>query len=251
MGVKERVREIIEPGKGGASKVFDLFIQGLVLFSIVSFSVETLPGLEPETHHFLELSEKIGVTIFSIEYCLRIWTAENKRRFIFSFFGIIDLMAILPFYLSMGIDLRSVRGFRLLRLFRMFKLFRYNRAMNLYLYAFRQIKAELVLFVAVTMFLLYLAAVGIYYFENDAQPQVFASVFHSLWWAVATLFTVGYGDVYPITLGGKIFTFVILMLGVGVVAVPVGLLATSLTQASKLSSQELEAAKSFKEPPTL
>lgn len=86
------------------------------------------------------------------------------------------------------------------------------------------------LFVVVTLMLLYISAVGIYYFENEAQPEVFKSVFHSLWWAVATLTTVGYGDVYPITIGGKVFTFAILMVGLGIVAVPAGLLASALSK---------------------
>ena len=88
------------------------------------------------------------------------------------------------------------------------------------------------------MVLLYVAAVGIYFFERDAQPDAFASIFHSLWWAIVTLTTVGYGDVYPITLGGRIFTFFILMLGLGMVAVPTGLLASALSQARELESKE-------------
>ena len=103
--------------------------------------------------------------------------------------GIIDLLAILPFYLSFGVDLRSIRAFRLLRLFRMFKLVRYSKAMQRFHRAFLIAREELVLFLLVTMILLYLAAVGIDHFEHNAQPDAFASVFHSLWWAVITLTT--------------------------------------------------------------
>lgn len=92
-------------------------------------------------------------------------------------------------------------------------------------------KEELILFSCVAAIMLYLSAVGIYYFENAAQPESFKSIFHSLWWAVATLTTVGYGEVYPITIGGKIFTFFVLMLGLGVVAVPTGLVSSALSQA--------------------
>ena len=93
------------------------------------------------------------------------------------------------------------------------------------------VREELVLFIGVSLMLIYLSAVGVYYFEHDSQPEQFASVFHSLWWAVVTLTTVGYGDVYPVTLGGRLFTFVVLFLGLGIVAVPTGLIASALSKA--------------------
>ncbi|WP_411710902.1 potassium channel family protein [Legionella septentrionalis] len=99
-------------------------------------------------------------------------------------------------------------------------------------------KEELVLFLSAALIILFLAGVGIYYFENEAQPEVFSSVFHSLWWAVATLTTVGYGDIYPVTVGGKIFTFFVLVIGLGVVAVPAGMVASALSKAREMESQE-------------
>ena len=97
--------------------------------------------------------------------------------------------------------------------------------------AFALAKEEFALFVIATMMILFLAAVGIYYFERDAQPEAFASVFHSLWWAVTTLTTVGYGDVYPITVGGRFFAYIVVMVGLGVIAVPASVLASALTRA--------------------
>ena len=174
------------------------------------------------------------VVVFTIEYIARLVVTDSKPGFVFSFSGIIDLLAIVPFYLSLGIDLRSVRAFRLLRLFRVFKLARYSKVIRRFHRAFLIVKEELVLFLFATSILLYLAAVGIYYFENAAQPETFASVFHSLWWAVITLTTVGYGDVYPITLGGRVFTFFVLLVGLGVVSVPAGLVASALTEAREM-----------------
>ncbi len=171
------------------------------------------------------------VGIFTVEYLLRVYVADKKTEYVFSFYGIIDFLAILPFYLSTGLDLRAIRIFRLLRLVQILKLFRYNQAIRRFQIAFSIAKEELILFGFVALILLYLSAVGIYYFENDAQPEQFKSVFHSLWWAVTTLTTVGYGDMYPITVGGRLFTFFVLMLGLGIVAIPTGLLSSALTQA--------------------
>lgn len=214
-------------------KAFDIFIQILIIYSLITFSIETLPDLSDKTQQFLRFSQIIVVIIFTIEYLLRIIVADKKLSFIFSFYGMIDLLSILPFYLSTGYDLRSLRTFRLFRLLRLLKLLRYNVAVRRFHRAFIIAKEEMILFLFMTVILLYLASVGIYYFENAAQPEKFASIFHSLWWSVATMTTVGYGDVYPITVGGRIFTFFVLMIGLGIVAVPAGLVASALSKARK------------------
>ena len=213
-------------------KIFDLAIQLLIILSLITFSIETLPNLDNSLIQVLNQFELVCVIIFSVEYILRLFLTP-KFKYIFSFFGIIDLLAILPFYIASGIDLRSVRVLRLLRLFRVFKLFQYNNAMDRITSAFIKIKSELVIFLVATFFLVYLASVGIYYFENAEQPEQFKSVFHSLWWAITTLTTGGYGDVYPITAGGKIFTTFIVFIGLGLVAVPTGLLATAFSDTFK------------------
>ena len=162
---------------------------------------------------------------------MRVVLEERKLKFIFSFFGLVDLFAILPFYLSTGLDLRSLRALRLLRLF---KLFRYSKTIQRLNNAIKLAKQELVMFFSLTCILLYLAGVGIYYFENAAQPDTFSSIIDSLWWAVATLTTVGYGDIYPITAGGKIFTFFILMIGLGIVSIPAGIIASAISKAREM-----------------
>lgn len=224
------LKNVIEKNDTKPGRLFDLFIQILIIISLVSFSLETLPDLSPLVKDVLWKIEITTVFIFTVEYLLRVIVANKKLSFIFSFYGLIDLCAILPFYISTGIDLRSLRIFRLFRIIRAFKFFRYSKALNHFKNAFISIKEELILFLIAAIFLLFLSAVGIYYFENSAQPEQFKSVFHSLWWAVATLTTVGYGDVYPITIGGKVFTFFILMIGLGIVAVPSGLIASALTK---------------------
>lgn len=111
--------------------------------------------------------------------------------------------------------------------------------MNRFYIAYKIVREEIMLFLMVTAIFLFLTSAGIYYFENEAQPEIFKSIFHSGWWSVVTLTTVGYGDVYPITLGGKIFTFFILILGVGVVTIPAGLVASALTKAREIEDESI------------
>jgi voltage-gated potassium channel len=228
------IKEIIESSDTKLGKAFDLSIQALIVLSLISFSVETLPNLSHETKVTLRVIEVTSVLIFTLEYFSRLIVATNKKRFIFSFFGVIDFFAILPFYLSTGLDLRSLRAFRLLRLIRIIKLARYSKAARRFHRAFILAKEELILFSFSALIILYLAGVGIYYFENPSQPEQFSSIFHSLWWAVATLTTVGYGDITPITVGGKIFTFLILMIGLGIVSMPAGIIASALSKAREM-----------------
>lgn len=202
----------------------------LILYSVVCFSIETLPGLSTYTLNFLYYSELFIVGIFTAEYLYRIYSAPERLKFIFSFYGLIDLFAILPFYLATTIDLSSLRLVRLARLLRLLKLTRYNQALRRFANAIYAAKEELILFTFISFIMLYLSAVGIYHFEHAAQPEVFRSIFDCLWWAIATLTTVGYGDIYPITTGGRFFTFFILMVGLGMVAVPTGIIAVALSE---------------------
>lgn len=228
--MKSYIKSIVEINDNKASKYFSLCIQCLILISVIAFSIETIPNLENQTKSILRIIEVSCVIIFTLEYLLRIYVADNKLRFIFSFFGIIDMLAILPFYLAFGLDLRFLRSLRFLRLFRVFKLVRYNKAINHFTKAIRAAKEEILIFLIVTLLLIYFAAIGIYYFEKEAQPEHFSSVFDSLWWAIITLTTVGYGDVYPITIGGRVFTFFVLMVGLGIVAIPTGIISSALSK---------------------
>lgn len=216
-----------------AHAVIEHSIQGLIVISIINFTIQTLPNLSASTIQILDFIELVSVLIFSLEYLLRILFSPRPIRFIFSFFGLIDLIAILPFYLSFGADLRSLRAVRLFRLLRLLKFLRYGDTLQNLKDAFKNVKKELILFSFATLLLIYFSSVGIYYFENEAQPEAFSSIFSAMWWSVATLTTVGYGDIYPITAGGKIFSTFVVFIGLGLVAIPTGLVASSLTQALK------------------
>lgn len=208
-----------------------LSIHALIVLSILSFTIGTMPGLSEEAKSALRTFEVIAVLIFTAEYLIRFILADRKLAYFFSFYGLVDLLAILPFYIASGLDLRALRILRLLRLLRIFKLIRYSKAVSRVFRALAIAKEELVLFFISTSMILYLSAVGIYYFESGSQPELFGSVPRCLWWAVTTLTTVGYGDMYPVTTGGKFFTFLVLMLGLGVIAAPAGLIASAFSQA--------------------
>ena len=229
------IRSIVQDSDTTAGRLFDRCVMVLIAASLVSMSLSTVPSLPSFWRTILTVAEMLIVVLFTIEYVLRIWTAEDRWRYIRSPYGLVDLLALLPFYVTlMGagmIDLRYVRALRLLRVFRVFKVGRYNTATARLGKALRYARDEALVFLFATLVLLYIAAMGIHHFEHEAQPEKFESVFSSLWWAVVTLTTVGYGDAYPLTLWGRMFTFGILLCGMGIVAVPAGLIASGLSRA--------------------
>jgi voltage-gated potassium channel len=244
------LREIVDNPETPGGRWFAWSIQIIIFVTLFSFAVGTLPNLSPTVRHILRWEEIITVGIFTLEYLLRVSVARKKLNYIFSFFGLIDLMSILPFYLNAGIDLRPLRMYRLMRIFQILKLVRYNKAIHRFHRAFLISKEEITLFFSLTGFLLFVAAVGTYYFEREAQPDKFSSVFHSLWWAVITLTTVGYGDVYPVTLGGRAFTVIVLMIGIGIVAVPAAIVTSALSEARlrELSEEEKKDRSESRSP---
>lgn len=213
-------------------RVLEYISQLVIIYSLVIYALETEPALEGNS--FLFYSEIVVLGFFLVEYVIRIITAERKKEYLFSFYGIVDFLAIAPIILTFGLfDLRFTRIFRLLRLLRILKFAKYGKSTSILKDAFIEVKGELTIFTFLAMIVIYIASVGIYTFEHEMQPDNFKSIAQSMWWAVATLTTVGYGDVYPMTAAGKFFTAVILFVGLGIVAVPSGLLASALTNARK------------------
>ena len=228
------LKQIVEETDTRMGKVFDLTIQILIVVSAVSFAIETLPGLSSTTIRLLAISEAVIIGVFTAEYLLRLYFSQKKQSFVFSFYGLIDLAAVLPFYLALGLYLRSLRIFRLARLAILLKIFRFSKAARRFQLAFKLVKEEILVFGLFSLALIYLSAVGIYHFEHEAQPEVFVSVFDGIWWATVTLTTVGYGDVVPITTGGKVFTFFVFIVGLSMIAVPSGLVASALSKVREL-----------------
>ncbi|SHJ80929.1 voltage-gated potassium channel [Arenibacter nanhaiticus] len=235
---KERIRSIIEDNDSKPGRLFDITIQILIFISILVYCLGTLPNLSPFWTRTLDIVNNVCYIVFTIEYFGRIYITNHKLKYIFSFYGIIDLLAILPFLFAKQFDLRAIRALRIFRIISALKISKYNDALRRFAVALKIIRPELTLFFILTGIFIFLSAAGIYYFENEAQPKEFASIFHSLWWAIITLTTVGYGDIYPITLGGRVFTFVILLMGLGVITIPTGLIASALSSARDIEFKE-------------
>lgn len=235
---KDKLKQIIDEDTTAVGRYFDTVIQVLIILSIFTYSLSTLPDLPGYWNEILDVIDFLFYVIFTLEYMARIYIAKKPWKYIFSFYGLVDLLAILPFIFATNFDLRALRILRVFKLMNALKISKYSHSLRKFAIALKLIKPELTLFFIVSGIFIYLAAVGIYYFENEAQPENFASIFHSLWWSIITLTTVGYGDVYPVTVGGKMFTFVILLIGLGIVAIPAGLIANSLAEARNIEAIE-------------
>lgn len=240
--LKERVLKIINADDDNylPSKFFDILIIILIVLSIVSVILSTFNNIPKEIITLNTYFEYISITVFTIEYLLRIWTSDilydsgsikSRLKYIFSFMAIIDLIAILPFYLSfITIDLRLLRMFRLFRMIRIFKLNRYTTALNSVINVLNKKKEQLISSMFVVVILMIISSILMYYCEHDVQPDVFDNAFSGLWWAIATLTTVGYGDIYPITVLGKIISAFLALLGIGLVAVPTGIISAGFSE---------------------
>jgi len=206
-------------------------MNGLIILSAIAIALETEPGLPSGVHLWLYRFEVLLLGVFALEYVVRVWASPRPLHYIFSFWGIIDLLSFLPAAALLTPEWQVVRALRLIRLVRLLKLFRSLHALDRLVAAFKQVREELMLFVIIAALMLYVSAVGIYIFEHEAQPEAFSSIPMSLWWAAATFTTVGYGDMYPITPGGRLFTSAILFIGLGIVAVPAAIVTTALLEA--------------------
>lgn len=252
--IKKRVFEIINKAEDGdrASQIFDWSIMALIALSIISIILESFAGIYERWHSVFQVFEVITVVVFTAEYFLRIWTAdllypESKHprlKYIFSVMAIIDLLAILPFYVPfISADLRFLRMMRLFRLFRLlrvFKLGRYFEALQIIVKVIKTSGPQLIMSVAICFFVMLFSAIIMYTVENPVQPEQFPNVISSLWWAICTLTTVGYGDVYPITHIGRLFASVISLVGIGIIAIPTGIIAAGFNQVISREKEESE-----------
>ena len=224
--MREKIHFYLNDLKNKYAIAIDVLIYGIIFIDVIDHGLQTMESMKPY-HEILKYWDIVPLVVFSIEYVLRVYSSPKRFKFIFSFWGIVDFIALLPFYFGAPPALREIRFIRFL------SLLKYEpSAIHLY-DSFNKIKRELFIFSLITMFLLYISAVGIYYFENPVQPEAFKDIFHCLWWSVATLTTVGYGDMYPVTDGGKVFSTFIIFISLGLIAVPAGLIASAFTDIFK------------------
>ena len=244
--LKERIWEILEISKENdkESKYFDYFISILILLNVFAIILETEKELGIEYSAFFYYFELFSIIIFSIEYLMRLWSCVSvdvyknpligRVKYLFSPLAIIDLIAIAPFFITFLVaDTRVVRLLRLLKLLRITKHFRYSKTFKIIYSTIERKKEELISALILMLSILLVCSTGVYFAENEVQPDKFSSIFASMWWAVATLTTVGYGDIFPITLMGKIFGSVAAIFGVGLFAIPAGLLASGFSDESE------------------
>ena len=244
LSIRKRIFNLLENSdvKYSASWFVDFLLITLIILNVTAFIMESVPSLRAEYGQFFITFELVSVFIFSVEYILRIWTSVEDVKFNGAFIGrlkaartpilIIDLLAILPFYLAfLPIDLRFLRILRVLRLFRLFKVLRYVKALNFILGVLEKKKEQLIISMVFALFMLLFVSSLMYYIENKAQPEDFASIPQTMWWGVATLTTVGYGDVTPHTPIGRFLGGIISILGIGIFALPAGILASGCSEA--------------------
>jgi voltage-gated potassium channel len=265
--LQQRVYEIVSPPKNFQQRdlgwAFDVMIVGLILLSVLALILESVPSLHAAHQRLFEAFEWLSVIIFSLEYLLRLWTITKDPRYAHPLWGrlrwmvspgaLVDLLAILPFYAGLyvqlvdstrsTIDARFLRLLRFFRLFRLFKIVRYVAALRAISNVFKAKKEELVLSLGFILFILLLVSCGMYYIEKDAEGSQFVSIPATMWWGVATLTTVGYGDIYPVTPLGKFLGGAIAILGIGLFALPTGILAAGTAEELEKSKQSKREAR--------
>jgi len=250
--IRKGLFEILEKDDGDnrLSRRFDLFIMIMIFLNMIAVIMETVASVYIKYEYFFEWFEIISVVVFTLEYVGRIWTCtlteryrhpiKGRIQFILSPIGLIDLLAILPFYLPfiMSIDGRILRLLRLFRLVRIFKMGRYSTAFQMIANVLNRRKEELLVTLTIVLLVLVLASSLMYYVEHEVQPEAFSSIPATMWWGVATLTTVGYGDVYPITSIGRVLGAFIAIMGVGIFALPAGIIASGFEAEIRKKSEE-------------
>ena len=244
---KSKIYSILDADDSGSpvSRIFNISLIFLICLNTLAVVLETVENINLRYDRLFSSFEVFSVIIFSIEYILRVWSVTcsphyshpfwGRIKFILSASAIVDLLAVLPFYLPMliGFDLRFIRILRLLRLIRILKISRYLHATRMIGNVFHQKKEELVMTLLLIVFLIVVVSSIMFYVEHEAQPDKFSSIPETMWWSVATLTTVGYGDIFPITTLGKTLASVISILGIGMVALPAGILASGFSDEIK------------------
>lgn len=231
------------------SRYINYLLIALIISNVTAVLVESIEPVYQAHAFYFDRFEHISIAIFTVEYLLRLWSVveqnssvpawQQRLHWIFSAAALVDFLAIFPAYLNFFVHL-DLRFLRILRLLRLLKLTRYFVSLQILLNVIEREKGSFQAVIFILMIMIVMAAGGVYVVENKAQPEVFSSIPQAMWWAVVTLTTVGYGDVTPVTGAGKLLGAVIMVLGVGLAALPAGILATGLANELNLRKQRLE-----------
>lgn len=236
---KQKLHEIIYEADTPAGKLFDVILLVLILISVLVVMLETVSSIQLVYGDLFNTIEWIITILFTIEYILRIITVSSPKKYIFSWYGIIDLMATLPKYLGLFIvntqALLALRSLRLLRVFTILKLARYIGASNELLKAIKNSKAKIGVFIFAVLILSIVLGTFMYLIESEADSG-FTSIPKSIYWVVVTMTTVGYGDIAPVTALGQFFATIVMIMGYGIIAVPTGIVSSEYTTASKINT---------------
>lgn len=251
--IRKNIYHLMEsPGEESIfCKAFEVFMLFFILLNVLATILETVPSLIAEYSLLFARFQFFSFILFTMEYLLRIWVCVEEERyahpikgrlkFVKSPLAIIDLAVILPFFVPFFlVDLRVLRLLRLFRLLSIFKLVHYFNTFNRFVNVLIEKKTDFIVSFVLVFVLLIFSSSGMYYFEHNAQPEKFKSIPDAMWWGVATLTTVGYGDMYPITVMGKVFGALIAMLGIGMFAVPAGIFASGLLGSLQSNEQQKE-----------
>ncbi len=206
----------LETHETRSGKIVAYFLMALILLSSCTFILENTPLAEYWEEQFVAFDE-FAIAVFTIEYFLRVLVAPNRMKFIFSPLGIIDLLVIAPFFIRF-LNLGFLRGFRIFRILRILKIIRYSDVMTSFFRSFRYYKDELRIFFCTFALVALLSAFGVFSLEHKVNPD-FSNIPNALWWSVVTMATVGYGDMVPVTVGGKIIAIIVVLMGLATLAI--------------------------------
>lgn len=227
-----KLHEIIYEADTPAGKLFDFILFFFIIASVILVGLESVESLDAKYHKFFNIAEWVITVLFTLEYFGRIIAIKQPRKYIFSFYGIIDFLSTVPKYLSflfVGTHaLVALRALRLLRVFRILKLARYVGASNRLMVALRASRAKIAVFLFFIVILAVILGTIMYLIETD-QGSGFTSIPRSIYWAIVTLTTVGYGDIAPVTPLGQLIASVIMILGYGIIAIPTGIVTAEFT----------------------
>ena len=241
--IKKKIFNIIQIGNKNdvPSTLFDYGIIIVIALNLFATLFSTFEAAKPYSG-LIDAMETVTVVIFTVEYVLRLWTSDNLYpdspkgvalfRYVFSFYGLIELFTFLPFYLPFFFPAGAVafRMFRVIRILRLFKINAQYDAFNVIISVLKEKRNQLLSSIAMILILMVSASLCMYSLEHESQPDLFQNAFSGIWWAASTLLTIGYGDIYPVTIAGKIMAIIISFLGVGMVAIPTGIISAGFVE---------------------